>query len=132
MYTAEITPEVNRAGAREQFEFRVRGPLRNAIIMLQSGAREGPGWSFDPKLNMALGPGRAPANVCDMIAEVRSLSTDRLAEANERFGEQWWREWRREKSALYPHVFGQLLDTPARGTKRARETTAADAEVGRK
>lgn len=126
MYTAKITPEVKRAGAREQFESTIKGPLRNAINMLMSGAREGPGWSFDPKLNMALGPGRAPANVCDMIAEVRSLSTDRLAEANERFGEQWWRKWRREKSALYPHVFGQLLDTPARGTKRARETTAPE------
>lgn len=119
------TSEVQREGEREQFESTLIGPLNKAVNMLTSGAaHSGPGWSYDPRLNLALGPGRAPASVCAMIAEVKSLSTERLAEAYKRFGRQWWRDWCREKSALHPHVFGQLLDTPTRGIKRAHETTA--------
>ena len=103
------------AEARELFLDSIREQLRAASNLVKegqarSGETSGEKWSYDPVRHSTLQKGRAPPEVCNMIAEVQSLSTDRLAEANNRFGTEWWREWRSTYERLYPRIFGKLSE----------------------
>ena len=97
------------AEERKLFLDSVKEHLRFASNLVKKGqARSGDGWSYDPFKHSTLQKGRAPPEVCNMIDEVKSLSTVRLAEANKRFGTEWWREWRSTYERLYPRIFGKL------------------------